>query len=55
MNGFAFHPEALNDLNDVWDFIAADNVDAADRIVGESLTASGRSFLSRGRAIAARI
>jgi len=35
MNGFAFHPEALNDLNDAWDFIAADSVDAADRIVGE--------------------
>src|SRR3712207_5076331 len=35
MSGFGFHPEALNDLNDVWDFIAADSVDAADRIVEE--------------------
>lgn len=35
MSGFAFHPEALDDLNDVWEFIAADSVDAADRVVRE--------------------
>src|SRR4051794_5115283 len=35
MSGFAFHPDALDDLTDVWDFIAADSADAADRIIGE--------------------
>jgi toxin ParE1/3/4 len=35
MSGFAFHPEALDDLNDVWDLIAADSLDSADRIAGE--------------------
>jgi len=35
MSGFAFHPDALNELNEVWDFIAADSIDGADRIVDE--------------------
>src|SRR3954452_3867374 len=35
MSGFAFHPDALDDLNAVWDFIAADSVDDADRIMDE--------------------
>ena len=35
MSGFAFHPDALDDLNEVWDFIAADNIDAADRLTLE--------------------
>ncbi len=35
MSGFSFHPEALDDINEIWDFIAVDSVDAADRIVEE--------------------
>jgi antitoxin ParD1/3/4/toxin ParE1/3/4 len=32
MNEFAFHPEAEADLIEIWDFIAEDSVDAADRV-----------------------
>jgi plasmid stabilization system protein ParE len=32
MNDFSFHPEAEADLNEIWDFIAEDSVDAADRV-----------------------
>jgi toxin ParE1/3/4 len=31
MSGFALHPEAFADLDDIWEYIAADNVNAADR------------------------
>ena len=37
MTDYAFHPEALNDLDELWEFIARDNVDAADRIVAQVL------------------
>jgi antitoxin ParD1/3/4 len=33
---YALHPEAFNDLSDIWEFIAKDNLDAADR-VGEEI------------------
>jgi len=39
MTGYDFHPEALIDLEEIWDFIRADNPDAADRIVSEILSA----------------
>jgi plasmid stabilization system protein ParE len=29
------HPDAFADLNDIWEFIAQDNVDAADRVLDE--------------------
>ncbi len=35
MTGYEFHPEALRDLEEIWEFIAADSVDAADRIISE--------------------
>jgi plasmid stabilization system protein ParE len=35
MSGFVLHPEALTDLNEIWEFIAADNPGAADRVLGE--------------------
>jgi plasmid stabilization system protein ParE len=35
MSGFVLHPEALRDLNEIWEFIAADNPGAADRVLGE--------------------
>ena len=35
MTGYRFHPEAETDLNEIWDYIAAENVDAADRVSDE--------------------
>ena len=31
MTEFRFHPEAEIHLNEIWDFIAEDSIDAADR------------------------
>jgi plasmid stabilization system protein ParE/predicted transcriptional regulator len=39
MTGYDFHPRAVNDLDEIWGFIAADNLDAADRMIGEILAA----------------
>ena len=38
MTDYAFHPEALLDLDEIWDFIAKDSLDAADRMVAEILS-----------------
>lgn len=35
MIGYAFHPDAFADLDQLWEFIAANNVDAADRVIAE--------------------
>jgi antitoxin ParD1/3/4/toxin ParE1/3/4 len=35
MSDYAFHPEAFTDLNDIWEFIAEDNIDAADRVIAD--------------------
>ena len=32
MSGFVLHPEAYTDLDEIWEYIAADNLDAADRV-----------------------
>jgi hypothetical protein len=32
MSEYQFMPEALNDLFELWSYIAADNVDAASRV-----------------------
>jgi plasmid stabilization system protein ParE len=37
MKGYAFHPEALTDLDHVYEYIAADNPDAADRTIADIL------------------
>lgn len=34
MSGFVFHPGALTDLREIWEYIAADSLDAADRVGG---------------------
>lgn len=44
MNGYAFHPEARFDLDEIWEFIRADNLDAADRVIAEILGA-GRGLV----------
>ena len=37
MSGFVLHPAAFRDINEIWEFIAADNLDAADRVLDELL------------------
>ncbi len=39
MTGYALHPEARFDLDEIWEYIRADNVNAADRVVNEILSA----------------
>jgi antitoxin ParD1/3/4/toxin ParE1/3/4 len=39
MSGFKLHPEAYNDLDQFWEFIAADKLDAADRVREETYAA----------------
>lgn len=33
MTPYILAPEALQDLHDLWDYIAAENLDAADRVI----------------------
>jgi len=35
MSGFVLHPEAYADLAEIWDYIVADSLDAADRTLEE--------------------
>lgn len=35
MTGFVLHPEAYNDLDEIWEYIAANNLVAADRVLDE--------------------
>ncbi len=35
MNEFVLHPEAFNDLDEIWENIAAENLHAADRVLDE--------------------
>ena len=35
MSGYAFHPDAFADLDEIWGYIAQDNVDAADRVLAD--------------------
>jgi len=35
MSDFVLHPEAVRDLDDVWEYIAVDSLDAADRTIEE--------------------
>jgi plasmid stabilization system protein ParE len=39
MTGYAFHPEARKDLDEIWEYIRLDNLDAADRVISEILSA----------------
>ena len=52
MSGFVLHPEACTDLDEIWEYIAADNLDAADRVREEiyAAIASLVSFPHRGHA-----
>lgn len=35
MISYAFHPEAFADLIEIWEFLAQDNIDAADRVIAD--------------------
>jgi plasmid stabilization system protein ParE len=35
MSGFVLHPDAVTDLEEIWEFIAAENADAADQVIEE--------------------
>lgn len=35
MNGFAFHPEAVADLDEIWDYLAPHNLAAAAGVVAD--------------------
>lgn len=50
MKGYDFHPEAVVDLDEIWDFIAHSSTDAADRLIAEILTAVDKlaSFPKQG-------
>jgi len=37
MTGYDFHPEAVLDLDEIWEFIAGDNSAAADRVIADIL------------------
>src|SRR5712671_3489289 len=39
MIAYDFHPEARLDLDEIWEFIRGDNLDAADRLIAEILNA----------------
>ncbi len=41
MTGYGFHPEASSDLEDIWEFIAVDNVVAANRVTEEAVVGCG--------------
>jgi plasmid stabilization system protein ParE len=41
MSAFVLHPDALADLNQIWEFIATDNPDAADRVLDDIRDAIG--------------
>jgi plasmid stabilization system protein ParE len=35
VSAYWFHPDAFADLNEIWEFIAQDSVDAANRVLDE--------------------
>ena len=39
MIGYDFHPEAALDLDEIWEFTADANLDAADRVIADILAA----------------
>jgi plasmid stabilization system protein ParE len=44
MTGYDFHREARLDLEHIWEFVAIDNVDAANRLI-EEILASVRALV----------
>ena len=50
MTRYGFHPEARADLDEIWEFIREDSLNAADRVIGEILSAisAAASFPDQG-------
>jgi plasmid stabilization system protein ParE len=44
MSGYILHPEAYTDIDGLWEFIAKDNLDAADRVREEIYETSRASL-----------
>ena len=42
MSGYVLHPKAYTDLDEIWEYIAADDPEAADRVVEETYDAVRR-------------
>jgi plasmid stabilization system protein ParE len=42
MTGYALHPEAVTDLDEIREYIAEDNPDAADRLITEFFHTAAR-------------
>jgi plasmid stabilization system protein ParE len=42
MSAYVLHPEAYTDLDEIWEFIAEDNLNAADRVREEIYKAIGK-------------
>jgi plasmid stabilization system protein ParE len=40
---YDFHPEARLDLDEIWEFIRGDNLDAADRVIADILAGIERA------------
>jgi plasmid stabilization system protein ParE len=45
MSGFVLHPQAYTDLEEIWEYIASDSIDTADRVL-EEIHDSIRSIVS---------
>ena len=54
MSGYALHPEAYTDLDEIRDYIAQDNPDAAGRVITEIFDGIRLLVAFRIRAIAAQ-
>lgn len=35
MSGYAFHPDAFTDIDQLWEYVAEHNIDAADRVIAD--------------------
>lgn len=35
MSGYSFHPDAVKDLEEIWEFIAQDSLDASDQVLDD--------------------
>jgi toxin ParE1/3/4 len=46
VTGYGFHPEASVDIDDIWEYIAAHNIDAANRVVEDVLDTIDRLVAS---------
>jgi plasmid stabilization system protein ParE len=46
VSGYSLHPEAFVDLQDMWEYVAQHNLDAADRVIADTFDAIRNLVLS---------